>query len=495
MANSASTQLHQLIHSMSRSEKRYFKIHVRTHSSKHSMDYIRLFDLIDGQETYDESPLVEQMEQDGCTQRFAVLKHRLFEKVLDALEAFQRNNDPLMTLRHELNRCRVLIHRGLLSVASRHLQKLIDQAQDLEAHLITLECLHLMAVHGLMTADDQEVHRSLRLRIAEEYDMLWDGQRLFATLKSEGRARVGEAFRGDTMIGDAEKVIRSESSSALARYTAHHALSAWTFTQQAFDQSLVHLMQCERILDAEARLRAELPLALTDIWANQCYIYLHKKQEALARNALMNLMGTLSDGFMTHHRIQYHGTRLQSLLYFLNRVEDTGLEERLKEELERYSTQRWEHTPAVRAALDYNAGVFHHKRAERSEALKALNRILNDGEIGRDEDVYHRTLVLVTVLHIESKDKDWMAHSARALKRYLKPRNLLNGVETTLLTYISNLRRAKTEEGELRAVNQLIHSLRELRSEKKEQLSFEHFDFLAWAEDRSEDDRYASMVA
>ncbi|NNK81125.1 MAG: hypothetical protein HKO93_06480, partial [Flavobacteriales bacterium] len=73
MANSASLQLFDLVHSMTRSEKRYFKIYIRTHSSKHSDEYIQLFDMIDEQEEYDENALISTVKDQGSDQRFAVL--------------------------------------------------------------------------------------------------------------------------------------------------------------------------------------------------------------------------------------------------------------------------------------------------------------------------------------------------------------------------------------------------------------------------------------
>ncbi len=102
---------------------------------------------------------------------------------------------------------------------------------------------------------------------------------------------------------------------------------------------------------------------------------------------------------------------------------------------------------------------------------------------------------MVTVLHAESGDREWMAHSARALKRYLKPRDLMRGVEGLLLDYISDFRRARSEEGEERAMRQFVHRLRTIRRQPIERVSFEHFDFLSWAEDQIGEDRPEGLVA
>ena len=234
-----------------------------------------------------------------------------------------------------------------------------------------------------------------------------------------------------------------------------------------------------------SHLQREYPLGLVDIWANQSYIHMLRHEASSARNCIMQMLAVEVEGLPTHLAKEYLGSLIMAQVFYLNRHEDEHISNMLQNEREVYERERWEYPSEFRAALDYSLGVYFHAIADRTQALKCLNRVLNDGDIKRDEDVYHRTLVLVTVLHIESRDKEWMAHGARALKRYLKPRDLLNGVEQILLEYIADLRRARTEEGEDKALNQFIHKLRQIRREPKERIAFEHFDFLAWAESQA----------
>ena len=160
-----------------------------------------------------------------------------------------------------------------------------------------------------------------------------------------------------------------------------------------------------------------------------------------------------------------------------------------------YSDSRWEHPPLIRAGIDYGLGLYFHSCGDIGSALRSLNRVLNDGEVRRDEDIYHRTLVFITLLHAESGDRSWMVHSARALKRYLVPRNLLQGADALLLEYISDYRRARSEEGEDRAIERYAIGLREIRKNDEDRISFEHFDFLAWAEGHLKNQYQTNKVA
>ena len=141
MSQLASHNLYDLIRTMSRSEKRFFKVHIETHSSKHTASYKNLFDRMASQEEYDENALYEEFSDIG--QRFPVLKHRLFEKVLESLEVFSRKNDPILQLRNNLSRAHVLYSRGLTSLAENHLQSIIQQAEQEGQWEIQLEALRL----------------------------------------------------------------------------------------------------------------------------------------------------------------------------------------------------------------------------------------------------------------------------------------------------------------------------------------------------------------
>jgi len=63
-----SDQLHELIHALTKSEKRYFKIYSSLQAGNKM--YVRLFDLIEKQKQYDEAKLKSKLKIAG----FAVIK-------------------------------------------------------------------------------------------------------------------------------------------------------------------------------------------------------------------------------------------------------------------------------------------------------------------------------------------------------------------------------------------------------------------------------------
>ena len=62
MSNKASDQLHKLIKSLSKPEKRYFKVFSSRHIIGDENNYQTLFDAIDKQEEYDEEKLMKKFK-------------------------------------------------------------------------------------------------------------------------------------------------------------------------------------------------------------------------------------------------------------------------------------------------------------------------------------------------------------------------------------------------------------------------------------------------
>ena len=85
MAKKPSADLFHLIKSLSRNEKGYFKKYVSRHTLKGENNYVRLFDAIDRQKTYDEDKL---LRKESYIRQLPLLKNYLYQMILESLENF-----------------------------------------------------------------------------------------------------------------------------------------------------------------------------------------------------------------------------------------------------------------------------------------------------------------------------------------------------------------------------------------------------------------------
>ena len=88
---SKSDVLFQLIKSLSRGEKRNFKL--LTQLTSGDKKYIQLFDAIDKESDYDESKIIKDLKDDDFTRQFSVAKNYLYNSILKSLAYFYKGQE------------------------------------------------------------------------------------------------------------------------------------------------------------------------------------------------------------------------------------------------------------------------------------------------------------------------------------------------------------------------------------------------------------------
>jgi hypothetical protein len=94
MPRTASDALHQLIHSLDRTEKGYVKRYCSRHVLGEGNDYVRLFDLIETQDTHDEAALKRALKGSPMLKRLPSVKNYLYQQILEAMRNYHAAKSP-----------------------------------------------------------------------------------------------------------------------------------------------------------------------------------------------------------------------------------------------------------------------------------------------------------------------------------------------------------------------------------------------------------------
>ncbi|MFK7905708.1 MAG: hypothetical protein AB8B69_11315 [Chitinophagales bacterium] len=132
-----STQLFDLIQSLDKSEKRYFKLHCSQYKGDDSQ-YLKLFDAIDKQEVYDEGILKEKFKNEKFVKQFHVMKNYLYNLTLDSLWRFYAGKTINQQIGELIDKSEILKEKGLFQQALKLLQK---AAKTAEKHETFEHCL------------------------------------------------------------------------------------------------------------------------------------------------------------------------------------------------------------------------------------------------------------------------------------------------------------------------------------------------------------------
>jgi len=120
----------ELIKSMTKSEKRFFKIYSTRHVIGDENNYVLLFDAIEKQKYYDEIAIKEKFEGEKFVNRLPVAKAYLYDLILKSMNAYHQQNSIESQLYDYLKNIQFLFNKNLLLQAESLLEKCEKLAKD-----------------------------------------------------------------------------------------------------------------------------------------------------------------------------------------------------------------------------------------------------------------------------------------------------------------------------------------------------------------------------
>ena len=134
-------ELFQLVHALSPSESRYFRLQSRLHSSKGQQKYLVLFDALLEMEAYDVEELKRKCAGEKFLGQLSAAKRYLMDQLLKSLRDFHGDDSAERHLGKLLDEVELLYRRGLTKNCRRQLNKAINLARQYDLQVQLLTCL------------------------------------------------------------------------------------------------------------------------------------------------------------------------------------------------------------------------------------------------------------------------------------------------------------------------------------------------------------------
>ena len=135
-----STELYDLIKSLTKSEKRFFKLHSALQSG--DKNYLRIFDAIDKQKTYDEEGLKKQFAKETFIRHLPSEKNHLYKLILKALRAYHSESSISGILKQEIKNIEILYQKALYEECNKLLHRAKRIAKENERFYYWFELLN-----------------------------------------------------------------------------------------------------------------------------------------------------------------------------------------------------------------------------------------------------------------------------------------------------------------------------------------------------------------
>lgn len=129
-----------LINSLSRAEKRHFRLFVKRNQSSEDILFLQLFDFLEKKGEYDEDQILKKLTEIKKTQ-LSNLKAHLYKQLLTSLRLLSTKTSHDIYIRELLDCARVLYNKGLYRQALDMLDKAKQKAKQAEFSSLSLEIL------------------------------------------------------------------------------------------------------------------------------------------------------------------------------------------------------------------------------------------------------------------------------------------------------------------------------------------------------------------
>jgi hypothetical protein len=494
---------------MTRAEKRYFKLYCSRHLPVGKGAHVELFDAIAGMAAYDEHALRKQFDGAAFMRRFPITKRRLYETILDSLDAFHAESSVDDKLRRQLHHVEILYSRALYADAAKVLHGVHAMARTHDRQAILLQVdewerrlLERSNYSGISEVDlaERSAAVSSVLENWREVGQLWQVKsRSFLLVYRSGQApgpeemAALEALSQDPLLLDGATL-----HTPRARFLHHHVRGALAYVRNDLRACERELMACAEVLQRDVKKFQAEPDLMLGVMGNLAHVRMRlgHHQEALdGFREFRKLPLMLADAPSPDLRMKLFvmGSSLE-LSVLASKGEFNLAVERLANLEEGLAQYGGRASTVRRAELFLQAAYACFGAALHDRALRWCNRLLNEQGIEEHSEMHALGRILNLAVLLELGKAEHMDYVVRNTRRFHKQHGCSYNLESLLLNHSQALAKAKGAPMKYDLWARLAAAIGELAHDAREATVLDHIDLLTWAQCRAEDKTFGDQV-
>jgi hypothetical protein len=498
MSKVTSDDLFQLIHSLTKSEKRHFKIYASRVSSEEGKKFIHLFDLIHAQKRYDETALKRDSKLNP--RQIPNLKVHLYKQILLSVKMINTSNCVEVEIRNLIDSAQLLYNKCLY----KQCIAMLDKAKKL-AVLTDRDVLHLDILELERTVLNQTVSAKnedrVKAVVAETRSLSKSIRNIniFANLSlrlNSFYVKMG-FIRGESDLKKVKKIfiryMPEYDEAKLSFYEKVYLYCCYTqynYFIQNFQNVRVYALQWVGLFEADQqKIRNNLEIYIRSLnyllmAQNKLMLYddftaTLKKLVALKRDKSMNLTENIN--LVMFRTIYVHEINRHFMLGEF--TSGTRIVTRLEHELNALIPKLDKHYLLI---FYYKIACLYFGAGEYKRAIFWLNKIINfqDDDVRVDISSFARILSLIS--HYELKNYDLLEYQIKSTYRFLAKNGNLGLYQKIILGFIRKLSAGMNEKSIKAEFVKLKNALVKLQEDPFNRKAFVYFDIISWLESKIE---------
>ena len=490
--------IYELVHSLTKAEKRYFQRAASAHVIGEKNNYLRLFEVLNQQKQLNEALITEQFRG----QHLYLLKRHLQRSLLKSLRMFHSATSVTIQIHTMITEVEVLYKKGLIKAALKsvhHAKKVALRHEQSPALLQLLEWeVKLLSVQRKLVQSRNRISHAFEEadRQLSFYKNFLDCFHLRMDVSALHNKEV--VVRRSFAAEDQKKIIRSiktlgtKNLSGKARWELYNGAGTFFSTLGDYNESHAYHRKAARISEDYSFLVSdELRQYLLSLYSQGIsYYYLKKYTEALENLKIIRDMISPLSNKVNKKDIQelfLHTLLLEG--FILMDMGRYALAQPVINELARkMETHAALASTSLRTDFYYQQTGFWFCVGDFRRAQTSLAKILQDEEAPKENSARYRFARLMQLLVLlELKEFREIRNLLPATKKFLQKKNQRFKVEECLLDFIVAYAKdedANTERPDIERFSALKKKLLRLAKDKKEATALRVFNYIAWAESK-----------
>lgn len=478
--------LWELIHSLSASEKRHFKVF----ATKADKNYIQLFNAYNSAKKDNALSIENNLPPTYNKKNIAVEKNYLYNLLLNSISDYHKNSSVEYTIDSINKNIELLIQKGLLQQALTQINKAKKKATEAHVESPLIRTFELeqevynryQDYKNLLASIDQ--CRMLIQIIANQYEykelafqMNYKEIQFRSTNKTEDLKELQNIMQNNLMLNE-ELALSYKSKMFLYQTKA-------MFYGIVNDEplSIFYFEKMMRLMESAPLLIKQNPIDYILVFANVAMGKINLKQYNELLKTIEYIQQT-PELFNIKNNIDFEANLFYfTQPYLLDIYTAIGDSENCKTTIQLIETKTEQYANyVIKTALLNTAksmAIANFQLGDYKKSLKYMNQIFDD-DLGK----YSRGHIFNMIIHYELGNEQLLLSLISSTKRLLIQQNRLNKAETLMIDFFTKVVKQK-EENKIKSIFiDYFKNAKQLLDDEDAFISLRYFDVIKWMESK-----------
>lgn len=492
MSKTSSDHLIELISSLSKAEKRNFKLYAKRNSSQEDLKFLLLFNYIDKCANYSDAEALLKLPEIKKEQ-LSNIKAHLYKQILAGLRILNTTKYIEIEIREHIDYAVILLNKGFYQQALKQLEKAGHLAKNGGYNILALEVVELEKA-----IESQFITKTLSIRAdyLTNQSSSKEEQVSYSVFFSNLSLQLYALY---LKVG----FVRDEKENMFVQQFFQSKMIPFKFKTLGFEGKIhyYNAMVSYNLIIQDFVMCYKYARQWVDLfYENPEYIDSRKEVFLRAQHNLLNALFHLRDYkrfkevFAKYESVHdkmkgkesveqvyllyLHTSRINQY-YFEGRF-DEGIEmvPEILSFIERYQSKMDEHQIVV---LNYKIACLYFGYGDNKTAIRYLNKVIQFKDSSLREDIQCFARILNLISHFELGNDELVEYQVKNVYRFLIKMGELHGVQKEIFFFLRQLPFSSLTE--LRKSFRVLHrKLVKLAQDPYEKRAFLYLDIISWLE-------------